>query len=113
MAKLQVGIVTDPIYQHHLTGVGHPESPARYLTIEKALKDAHLLTAAHTWQSRRAKDEEILLCHSSAYLTIVKDTIQSIQTSHLPDDGSLCLPTGDTPICSRSMEVARYAVGAG
>ncbi len=103
----QTGIIADPSYAMHLTGFGHPEQPLRFFAIFNALKKEGLLHSPI--QPRSATDQEILLCHSSEYLKKVKQEVSQIP--HFQDDGSIWLSTGDTPICSKSLTIARLAVG--
>jgi len=104
-------IVSSPIYLEHLTGLGHPERPERCKAIVSTLQKNQLMTKQNTLVPREATDEEILLCHSERYLKIVKQECEQIKVQGLPDDGSVMLLTGDVQICSKSIQVARYAVG--
>lgn len=92
----------DAISLEHQTGPGHPESPARYQAVAKALRDSGLEKELTPVKGREAEDEEIVLCHTRAYLeTVIKDVAAG------RDD----LSTGDTAISPRSLEVARHAAG--
>jgi len=108
--NLPVAIIADVRYTQHLTGPGQPESPARTTSIIKALEDAGLKTSQNTLLPREATDQEILLCHTPAYLQLVKDEIKLCASSPW-QDGSLCLSTGDVQISPASLEIARLAVG--
>lgn len=107
----ELRIITDPIFAEHLTGPGHPEQPMRYFAMTQALKNNGLLTKAPL-PPRMATDEEIRLCHSKQYLELVKDEVADIAKKNLDDDGTIWLSTGDVSICSKSLIVARLAVGA-
>jgi acetoin utilization deacetylase AcuC-like enzyme len=100
-------IIAHPNYMRHLTGHGHPESPARYSTIEKALKEAGLLTATTLVTPRAASREDLLLCHTPDYVDLVYREVHNLTE----DDGSMMLSTGDVQICSASWDVALLAVG--
>ena len=39
MSLMPTALVHHPIYEKHDTGVGHPECPARYVTVLKHLRD--------------------------------------------------------------------------
>ena len=113
---LPTGVVYDPIYKQHLTGPGHPESPARCDAIMNALRNAVRHPAEeslglsnagfkdqlHYLKPRPAQEKEILACHTAEYLTIVKQDIAA---------GAHMLSTGDTPICKKTLDVALYAAG--
>ena len=86
----------------HKTGPGHPECPNRYSVIEKALKEAHLLTEKNTLHPRIATRSEILLCHTPEYYdTLVKD----IETGFIPSD------TEEIVFSQHTLAAARLAVG--
>lgn len=101
----QTLIIANPICKHHLTGVGHPESPARFDAICSALT-AHNLLRSDNWHSGRSADtEEIALCHTSEY-------IQLVRRETLASPALTMLSTGDAPICPASYDVALLAVGS-
>lgn len=99
---LPTGVVYDSLYKQHLTGPGHPESPARCDAIINALAGAALTEKLRYLKPRGAADEEILACHTAEYLATVKQDISS---------GADMLSTGDTPICKDSFDTALYAAG--
>lgn len=113
MDPSSIRFVADPIYMEHKTGLFCPEIPARYTAIEAALRSQNLMKSDNVLLPRMASDEDILLCHTSEYLTQVKETIIKIREKWGPDDGSVYLPTGDTNVCAKSLLVGRFAVGAG
>lgn len=104
---LPVMIVSDPIFQRHLTGEGHPESPERTAVITTALKDVGLLNEQTILLPREATIEELLLCHTPQYINKVVLACQRVQDDKTVDR----FETGDVNICEASMIVARYAVG--
>lgn len=105
------GIVADSIYKKHLTGAFHPESPSRYEAIMRHLGEEGLVSANDLFLPREALEEDILRCHSKDYLEILeKDT--SFAGRLDSDDGSYTLSTGDVQICSKSLQVAKFAAGA-
>ncbi|MBI3414798.1 MAG: histone deacetylase [Verrucomicrobia bacterium] len=96
------GLVQSPLYQNHDTGTGHPERPERTAAVQRAFAEAGLDKQLHAIEPRPAADEEILLCHTPAYLATVKRDVAS---------GRHDLSTGDTTICARSLEIAQLATG--
>jgi acetoin utilization deacetylase AcuC-like enzyme len=89
-------------YVEHLTGQGHPEQPGRVTAIMERLQTDGLLDKARTITPRSATDEEILRCHTADYLRIVNEDVT---------EGLHRLSTGDTPLSTRSLEIARLAAG--
>lgn len=98
--------IADQMYTKHLTGLGHLEQPNRILAIVQALEKVGLKNAENTFRPRMAEDEEILLCHTSEYLGLVKREIAALNQSRLA-----YLSTGDVVISPDSWEVAQLAVG--
>jgi acetoin utilization deacetylase AcuC-like enzyme len=96
------GLVLDDIFLIHETGLDHPDSPHRYAVLSKALRDSGIAEACVRLQPFPAGDDTIMLCHDRLYLQMVKEDIEA---------GRGQLSTGSTPICARSLECARYAVG--
>lgn len=100
-------IVSDPIYTKHQTGFGHPEQAARAAVIDGMLTAAGLKTPANTLKPRSANEQEIVLCHTTPYFHLVQNEVNALK-----DDSQIAyISTGDAIICSRSFEVAMYAVG--
>jgi acetoin utilization deacetylase AcuC-like enzyme len=88
----------DPIYREHLIGRPHPERPERFDAVMEVLPVDRMLYL----ESRSATDEELLLCHTPAYLQTARHDIEA---------GCRHLSTGDTEIDGRSWEVAVRAGG--
>lgn len=106
MNAFNVGIVTDPIYKEHLTGVGHPECPARVVSIAEKVADLPLIKI----NAIEAKEEDILRCHTKEYLqTVIKDVALCMKSRK--HDGSYTLSTGDTQISPLSLLAAVKAAG--
>jgi acetoin utilization deacetylase AcuC-like enzyme len=99
---MPTGLLLDPIYKLHDTGPGHPEAPARYAAVTKALTNSGLVEKTIPIHKREATLDEIALCHSRKYIEIAKDDVES---------GSGDLSTGDTSICPQSWDVAVAAAG--
>jgi acetoin utilization deacetylase AcuC-like enzyme len=98
----QTALVYDDIYKAHLTDEGHPEAPGRCDAIMAALESASYASQLLRLAPRAASDEDLIPCHSPEYLDVVQQAILA---------GDRQLPTGDTLISERSLEVARYAAG--
>ena len=97
-------MIYDEISKCHVPGPKRPECPQRYDVVKEALKKSSYFSALKPFQSRPATDEEILACHSGAYLARVRREIES---------GANRLSTGDTWVCRKSFKAADYASGAG
>jgi acetoin utilization deacetylase AcuC-like enzyme len=106
MSSKPTYLITDPVYQHHLTGPGHPESPDRYACILSSLRSLNLKLC----QARDATEKEILLCHTPGYLNLLKKDAAACAASEIID-GSFCISTGDVQICPESFNIALRAVG--
>lgn len=101
-------IVASAAFSQHLTGLGHPENPARYYAIAHALEKEGFLTKENTLSPRSATKEELLLCHSASYLALLEQEVSSLSK----EGRSLKeLSTGDVLICPQSFEVAKLAAG--
>jgi acetoin utilization deacetylase AcuC-like enzyme len=92
----------DPICREHLVGRPHPERPERFDAVVDALRQAGSLGRMLPLEPRSATEEELLLCHTPAYLRTAQHDVES---------GYRYLSTGDTDIDGRSWEVALHAVG--
>jgi acetoin utilization deacetylase AcuC-like enzyme len=71
---LKTGVVWDEIFTKHHPGPGHPESPARLLSIERRLKADGLWDRLVSVPAREASEEEICAVHSPEYLKRVAAT---------------------------------------
>ena len=98
-------IVISPKSVEHITGFGHPERPERYVVIEKALRQAALLTETNCLLARSATTNELALCHTRAYIDLVQREVGALHNEHRP------LSTGDVIISPQSYEVALFAAG--
>jgi len=101
--RAPTGVVLDPIYRTHHTGLGHPESHFRYDAVVKAMRAPEFQNRIRKLKPRRADEADILLCHSKEYFELVESEIRA---------GVVQLSTGDAPVCPESFEAAMYAAGS-
>ena len=95
-------LLLDPIYKQHDPGPGHPEQPARYDAVTRAVEGTGLAKSLFHVDVRVANEDEIALVHGRKYIATVKREIAA---------GAHELSTGDTNVGPRSLEVAVRAVG--
>jgi acetoin utilization deacetylase AcuC-like enzyme len=93
------GLLLDPVYEQHVPGPGHPESPERCEAIRAALGG---LGPFLQIEARSATEDEIAYCHTREYINTVRRDVAR---------GALDLSTGDTAICAESLDVALKAAG--
>jgi acetoin utilization deacetylase AcuC-like enzyme len=96
---MQTALLLDDLLTHHVTEVGHPESPDRLVVIKKALEPFENVTI---FPARRAELSEVTLCHEAAYVEGVLRIIAAGETE---------LAGGDVSVSVESGEVALHAVG--
>ncbi|MGB5136008.1 MAG: histone deacetylase [Prochlorococcaceae cyanobacterium] len=96
------GLVIDPAFRLHETGLGHPESPRRLEVIEHELDQRGLLQRCRLIPARPAVDRELRRCHTARYLQTVRHEVAY---------GAAQLSTGDTAIGEHSEDAARLAAG--
>lgn len=97
MAK--TALLLDDLLTHHVTAPGHPECPERLAAVRTALEPLH---ATLILPSRRAKIDEVTLCHDPRYVENVLRLIEEGQTE---------LAGGDVSVSAESGEVALHAAG--
>jgi len=95
-------LLLDALYKQHDPGPGHPEQPARYDAVIRAIEGTGLLSQLHRLDVRVASEDEITLVHGRGYIAKVKREIAA---------GAHELSTGDTNVGPRSLDVAVRAVG--
>ena len=95
-------LLADPISREHLAGRDHPECPERFDAVLEGLRAAGLLDRLDAIAPRAATEDELLLCHTPAYLRTARRDIAS---------GAHYLSTGDTEVAPNSWEVAERASG--
>jgi acetoin utilization deacetylase AcuC-like enzyme len=96
------GLLADPLFREHLEGRQHPERPERFDAVLEGLRAAGLLARLVPITARAASDDELMLCHSTEYLAVVRRDVAS---------GAPYLSTGDTDVTSQSGRVAAAAAG--
>jgi acetoin utilization deacetylase AcuC-like enzyme len=94
----------------HLTGWGHPESPARYIAINNALMERGMKREDNSLVAREATLEELKLCHASEYVELVRQEALFCEKLGVKD-GSYTLSTGDVQICPDSWRAGLLAAG--
>jgi acetoin utilization deacetylase AcuC-like enzyme len=95
-------LLLDAIYKQHDPGAGHPEQPARYDAVTRALDENGLIRKMSRVDVRAANEDELALVHGREYITAVKREIAA---------GAHELSTGDTNVGAKSYDVALRAVG--
>ncbi len=99
---MTTALSADPFVKQHAPGSGHPERPERFDAVYMGMERAGLVRNFTLLPPREVTDDEVLTCHTSAYLKTVKRDIGT---------GADELSTGDTQICPRSLDAARRAAG--
>lgn len=97
-----VGLVLDARFREHDPGDDHPESPIRLEVLERELAGRGLMGRLRRVPPRRAETADLELVHAREYIELARREIES---------GAPILSTGDTAVCTRSFEIARWAVG--
>jgi acetoin utilization deacetylase AcuC-like enzyme len=99
---MRTALMADSVFRKHLQGRNHPECPERFDYVMDRLASDGLLERVLRVDARDAAEEELLLCHTAAYLRTARADI---------DSGHPYLSTGDTDITPNSWEVAVRATG--
>jgi acetoin utilization deacetylase AcuC-like enzyme len=95
-------LFTHPIFQHHETGLGHPESAERLKSIERSLSGPAFLSLVRK-QAPRGNLDQVRRVHTDKL-------IERVQAA-LPKDGFGYIDA-DTVLSPESLEAALHAVGA-
>lgn len=96
------GFVYDPIYLKHLTGAGHPESPARLTMIHQGLTESKLIEKLTPIPADDCPLDVLELVHAGDYVELVKREC---------GNDSRTLSTGEAPVCRDSYAAAVRAAG--
>ena len=100
---MSVGLVYDPAFLTHRTGV-HPENPQRLEAILRAVEqDENLTRHLRRLTPRVAADEDLARCHGENMVLAARA---------ISDEGGGLIDV-DTVVSSESYDVARLAAGAG
>src|SRR5262249_30879847 len=99
---MKTALMSDPIFREHLAGVEHVERPERFDVVMDALAGRGLVARLQHVEARPATDDELLLCHTRAYLDTAQRDVES---------GRPYLSTGDTDITPNSWDIAVRAAG--
>ncbi len=98
----KTALITHPACRNHDPGPGHPESPGRLEAVVGAVRDAGLGPLLSWPEGRAATREDLLLCHTPAYLDAVAEDVAS---------GARMLRTGDTMLSPQTLDIARLSAG--
>lgn len=96
-------VIHDARFRDHLTGPGHPESPARYDAVVDGIRAALPQGSVLELAPRAADPSDIERCHAGNYIETVREEVAS---------GYGQLSTGDTVICPATYDTALLAAGA-
>ena len=102
MAEKLCGLVYDPVFADHITGVGHPEQPKRTTHTYEVLQGAGLTEKCISLPAKKCEEEHLALVHHPEYLKVAKQDTKS---------GRSTLSTGDTQICQDSWDISLRATG--
>ncbi len=101
MTSNPTGILTDPIFLEHQTGM-HPENPERLVAILKLLQENPIWERLIKVSPIAAKMEDIYLVHESDYVADLEQQIKS---------GVDYVYTPDCTVSSQTFKVAQMAAG--
>lgn len=96
-------LLIDDRFREHLTGAGHPESPARLDAVRRALDDAGLIGMMASVPPRDLDDRDLYRIHEPAYVERLVRACQS---------GAAYIDEPDSAICPASYAIARLAAGS-
>ena len=99
----RIGLVSDPVFESHDTGVGHPESPARTARIREVLNERGLAARCTPVPLVEADESLLLRVHEAAHIRRVEEACAS---------GARLIDSMDTAIGRESARVARLAAGS-
>ena len=102
MTDHKCGLIYDPLFSKHITGIGHPEQPRRVTQTYKSLQKAGLTDLCRELTPYEAEEKELEQVHHPNYLKLAQKDIIS---------GRSTLSTGDTQICTDSWNIALRATG--
>ena len=97
-SKNQTLLVSDPVFQTHDTGQGHPESIRRHVAVTRALAAPEFSKGLWRMKPPASDDDAIRRAHKPEYVALAQREINA---------GMAMLSTGDTIVCRASLEAAR------
>ncbi|MEM8679612.1 MAG: histone deacetylase [Planctomycetota bacterium] len=95
--------ITSDRFRGHITGAGHPESPARIDAVRQVLDGLAQRGLIEIVEPHACPSEHLLEVHSERYLKAAQGEIEA---------GVCQLSTGDTNVCPQSWELACLGAGA-
>jgi acetoin utilization deacetylase AcuC-like enzyme len=98
-----IGLVTDPCFEEHDTGPGHPERPERLARVRQEL--------AQTGLAGRCTQVPVVLA-DDALLELVHEAEHIARVEQACARGEHVIDSMDTSICPESARVARLAAGS-
>lgn len=99
---MATAIIHHPVFAQHDTGPGHPESPARYEVVMKALRgDTELWPRLLEVEAREAPRGDVQACHAPQHFKNVERVVR---------EGTAYLDS-DTVVSLHSLEAALRAAG--
>ena len=99
---MPTAIIHHPVFAQHDTGPGHPESPARYEVVMKALRaDTELWSRLLEVEAREAPRGDVQACHAPQHFKNVERVVR---------EGTAYLDS-DTVVSLHSLEAALRAAG--
>ena len=99
----RVGLVSDPRFEEHDTGPGHPERPERLATVRAGLDRTGLAERCVRVEPEKAEDGWLCAVHDPAYIEHVDKECER---------GAPVIDSMDTAICPASAAIARLAAGS-
>ena len=100
---MKVGLVCDPCFEVHDTGVGHPERAARLARVRRELEESGLKERCTLIKPVAAEDEMLLRVHDAGHVERLRSSCA---------EGRPFLDSMDTALCRESDRVARLAAGS-
>jgi acetoin utilization deacetylase AcuC-like enzyme len=99
----RVGLVSDPVFETHDTGPGHPERAERLAVVRRTLADGGLVDRCVAVEPRLAETAWLERVHDEEYVRRVEQACAR---------GEHHLDSWDVAICPESARVARLAAGS-
>ncbi len=99
---MKTAFLYDDVFLEHETGEGHPERAERLRTMLRRLEEGGYFGRVLTVPTRAADERHLELIHKKEYVERVKRGIES---------GEEFFDSIDNTVCTRTYDVALYAVG--